>query len=155
RVALGPSENRLFGRSMSAMFRRSPHLPWGDAVHVTEADGARCVRSRHCPRPLFSGSWAGTFTYIMKELSMQIQRTAGWSLSRRLSLGRLAALAAAVCLAFPVRAFASELDLQIPALDTTYSVFGTPISGVSLLLLGLGVCVLGMAFGMTMFNQVK
>jgi K(+)-stimulated pyrophosphate-energized sodium pump len=67
--------------------------------------------------------------------------------------GALAAVA--VALAAPVAAFASELDLQIPVLDTSYTLFGTPVSGVALLMAGLGVCVLGMLFGLAMFNQVK
>jgi len=67
---------------------------------------------------------------------------------------------AAVCgamaaLAVPVAAWASELDLKIPVLDTSYTLFGTPVSGVTLLMAGLGVCVLGMLFGLAMFNQVK
>jgi K(+)-stimulated pyrophosphate-energized sodium pump len=66
------------------------------------------------------------------------------------------ALAAVVALlAVPVAAFASELDLKIPVLDTSYTFFGTPVSGVALLMTGLGVCVLGMLFGLAMFNQVK
>src|SRR5207247_2312358 len=67
--------------------------------------------------------------------------------------GVLAAVAAV--LMSPVAAFASELDLKIPALDTSYTLFGSSVSGVTLLMAGLGVCVLGMIFGLTMFNQVK
>ena len=52
-------------------------------------------------------------------------------------------------------AAASELDLEIPAIDTVYPLFGMSIPGRTLLLLGLLVCALGMAFGMMMFNQVK
>ena len=61
----------------------------------------------------------------------------------------------ATWLVAPARVFASELDLQIPVLDTSYQLFGNPVSGVALLLAGLGVCVLGMLFGLVMFNQVK
>ena len=64
----------------------------------------------------------------------------------------------AVCLAgvlAPAAAHASELDLQIPAIDTSYSLFGMPISGLTLLYIGLAVCLLGMGFGMAMFNKVK
>ena len=66
-----------------------------------------------------------------------------------------ASAAVAAVLALPARGFASELDLKIPVLDTTYTLFGNPVSGVTLLLLGLGVSVLGMLFGLAMFNQVK
>jgi K(+)-stimulated pyrophosphate-energized sodium pump len=67
--------------------------------------------------------------------------------------GAFAAVAAV--LVAPVAAFASELDLKIPVLDTSYTLFGTPVSGVTLLMAGIGVCVLGMMFGLAMFNQVK
>jgi K(+)-stimulated pyrophosphate-energized sodium pump len=67
----------------------------------------------------------------------------------------LGCAAAAAVMAAPTRVFASELDLQIPVLDTTYQLFGNPVSGVTLLVAGLGVCVLGMLFGLAMFNQVK
>jgi K(+)-stimulated pyrophosphate-energized sodium pump len=90
-----------------------------------------------------------------KESSMKMSRTAAHRLRNPgLTLAGLA-VAALAAAATPIAAFASELDLQIPALDTTYTLFGAPIAGRTLLLLGLGVCVLGMAFGMTMFNQVK
>jgi K(+)-stimulated pyrophosphate-energized sodium pump len=65
------------------------------------------------------------------------------------------AVAAIAAVAFPPRSFASELDLAIPVLDTTYNMFGTVVSGRMLLFIGIGICVLGMAFGMMMFNQVK
>jgi len=47
---------------------------------------------------------------------------------------------------WPAAARASELDLQLPQLDPHQR---------SLLFIGLGVCVLGMLFGLVMFNQVK
>ena len=86
---------------------------------------------------------------------MSMPRPAGFrprSLFPALAALAVSALALA---AAPLAAFASELDLQIPVLDTTYPLFGQTVSGQTLLLWGLGVCVLGMAFGMTMFNQVK
>ena len=86
---------------------------------------------------------------------MMTSRTVGSALRRLTLTLQGLAIAGLAALAFPLRACASELDLQIPALDTTYSLFGTPIAGHTLLLLGIGVCVLGMAFGLTMFNQVK
>jgi K(+)-stimulated pyrophosphate-energized sodium pump len=86
---------------------------------------------------------------------MKMSRTRGLSL-RSLSLPvRGLVIAGLAALAFPFRAFASELDLQIPAIDTSYHLFGAQITGHSLLLIGIGVCVLGMAFGLAMFNQVK
>src|SRR5574341_353739 len=83
---------------------------------------------------------------------MTMLRTVG-SFLRRCSLpGGAFALA---LLGLPLPALASELELEIPALDTTYHLFGASVSGMTLLLLGLGVCVLGMVFGLIMFRQVK
>jgi len=73
---------------------------------------------------------------------MTLFRTAGAAL-RRLTLTGLALLAAALV---PAAAHASELDLQLPTLDATQHQY---------LLVGLGVCVFGMLFGLIMFNQVK
>jgi len=74
---------------------------------------------------------------------MTLFRAAGDAL-RRLALPALvAALAAAV---LPAAAFASELDLNLPHLDPSQR---------QLLVIGLGVCVFGMLFGLVMFNQVK
>ncbi|HET6348139.1 MAG TPA: sodium-translocating pyrophosphatase [Candidatus Krumholzibacteria bacterium] len=64
----------------------------------------------------------------------------------------------AVCLMgmlAPVAAHASELDLQIPAIDTSYTLFGMNVSGLTLLYIGFAVCLLGMGFGLAMFNKVK
>ena len=87
---------------------------------------------------------------------MKMSRALGLALrtpNRIVLAGAFAAVAA--ILANPVAAFASELDLKIPALDTSYMLFGASVSGVTLLMAGLAVCVLGMIFGLSMFNQVK
>ena len=73
---------------------------------------------------------------------MNLFRTAGIAL-RKLTLPALLALAAGL---LPVVAFASELDLQLPTLDPSQR---------QLLMIGIGVCVAGMAFGLLMFTQVK
>src|SRR5262245_18934149 len=86
---------------------------------------------------------------------MNMSRTAGSTPRTSLLNAWIAALAVMAAVLAPGRAWASELDLKIPVLDTTYSLFGTPVSGVTLLLAGLGVCVLGMLFGLAMFRQVK
>ncbi len=59
-------------------------------------------------------------------------------------------------------ASASELDLVIPNLaDATYSIFGhdsifnQPITGNFLLLCGMGICLLGMIFGLWEFFSIK
>lgn len=51
---------------------------------------------------------------------------------------------------------ASELDLVIPSLTkATYSIFGLDFTGNSLLLWGMAVCLLGMAFGLWEFLRIK
>jgi len=74
---------------------------------------------------------------------MTLFRTAANALRRLAVPGLLALLAAAV---LPTLALASELDLQLPALDASQN---------QLLIGGIVVCLLGMGFGMLMFNQVK
>ncbi len=64
----------------------------------------------------------------------------------------LAGLAVAMAPAF---AWASELDLALPVIDTSYSFFGAVVSGRGLLYAGFGVCALGMLFGFAMFNRVR
>jgi K(+)-stimulated pyrophosphate-energized sodium pump len=79
------------------------------------------------------------------------------SVRGKLSSARCAWLGATFLLAAlaPAGAVASELDLAIPAIDTSYSLFGTTVSGFTLLAIGLFVCLLGMAFGLAMFTKVK
>jgi len=79
------------------------------------------------------------------------------SVRGKLPSARFAWLCATFLLAAlaPAGALASELDLAIPAIDTSYSLFGTPVTGFTLLTIGLFVCLLGMAFGMAMFSKVK
>jgi len=86
---------------------------------------------------------------------MNLKPAAGFIPRRFLPALATLAISALALAAAPLAALASELDLQIPAIDTQYQIFGQTVSGQTLLLLGIGVCVLGMAFGMTMFNQVK
>jgi K(+)-stimulated pyrophosphate-energized sodium pump len=78
---------------------------------------------------------------------------------KRLPRARAAGLvwlcAALMAVLAPAAAHASELDLQIPAIDTTYSLFGTPVSGLALLYIGLAVCLAGMGFGLAMYSRVK
>lgn len=53
-------------------------------------------------------------------------------------------------------AFASELDLVIPNLATAnYSIFGYNVTGNELLLGGMGICLLGMIFGLWEFFSIK
>ncbi len=77
---------------------------------------------------------------------MTKRRTAGSLFRRLLPRGGLLALLVGLAIALPVRAFASELDLELPTLDAAQR---------QMLLIGMGVCVAGMLFGLAMFNQVK
>ena len=87
---------------------------------------------------------------------MKMSRAAGPAPRTHQPTRWIAGLAALVAtLGLPTFAAASELDLRIPVLDTTYHLFGSSVSGGTLLLGGLGVCVIGMLFGLAMFNQVK
>jgi K(+)-stimulated pyrophosphate-energized sodium pump len=86
---------------------------------------------------------------------MRIQRTP--SGSPRTAPHRRPVLTAVLIALFalPVLAAASELDLNIPEMDTSYDFFGTTVSGFALLAGGLLVCVLGMGFGLAKYMQVK
>ncbi len=52
-------------------------------------------------------------------------------------------------------AFASEAELHIPELNSTYQLFGSSITGNGILQLGLGVALLGMLFAFFEFLKVK
>jgi len=76
---------------------------------------------------------------------MSILRTVNSAL-RRILEARTLVLVTLCSLLVPAAARASELDLQLPTLDPSQR---------QLLFIGLGVCVLGMLFGLMMFNRVK
>jgi len=86
---------------------------------------------------------------------MKITRAADRLLRRAMLPLWSLAVAAVAAVAFPAMSLASELDLAIPVLDTTYNLFGASVPGTTLLVIGLGICALGMGFGLLMFNQVK
>ena len=52
-------------------------------------------------------------------------------------------------------AFASEIDLKVPALDVGYNFWGFAITGSQILMYGIGICVLGMLFGLYEFVKIK
>ena len=56
---------------------------------------------------------------------------------------------------FSANAFASEIDLKVPSLDVVYNIFGWSVTGSELLLYGMGICILGMAFGVCEFLNIK
>jgi K(+)-stimulated pyrophosphate-energized sodium pump len=75
---------------------------------------------------------------------MNLFHTVGRALRRpMLPVTLTAALASSLVPAF---AFASELDLKLPTLDPAQR---------QLMFIGIAVCVVGMLFGLTMFNQVR
>ncbi len=65
----------------------------------------------------------------------------------------VAAAGALVALAGSARA--SELDLQIPPINTTYDLFGVPVTGLTIMYAGFAVCVLGALFGLAQYAAVK
>ena len=56
---------------------------------------------------------------------------------------------------FSANAFASEIDLKVPSLDVVYNIFGWSVTGSELVLYGMGICILGMAFGVCEFLNIK
>ncbi len=65
------------------------------------------------------------------------------------------ALAMLLTVAFATSAMASEIDLKVPSLDVAYNIFGWSVTGAQLLLYGMGICVLGMVFGLSEFCLIK
>lgn len=58
-------------------------------------------------------------------------------------------------LSFGSNALASEIDLKIPSLDVAYNIFGLSLTGSQILLYGLGVCLVGLLFGLGEFFGIK
>ena len=52
------------------------------------------------------------------------------------------------------QAHASEIDLKVPSLDVGYDIFGLSVTGSQILMYGLILCVLGMAFGFYEFFKI-
>ena len=74
----------------------------------------------------------------------------------RKRIGKAVLTAMAFVLSAVGTAGASELDLVIPSLaQATYSILGLEISGNGLLLAGMAICILGMAFGLWEFFRIK
>jgi K(+)-stimulated pyrophosphate-energized sodium pump len=65
----------------------------------------------------------------------------------------LLAAVALLCLACPTPSFASEASLQIPNLNQAQ--FFGHIGGRTLLMSGMGLCILGLIFGLVIFNHLK
>ncbi|MBE6452209.1 MAG: sodium-translocating pyrophosphatase [Alphaproteobacteria bacterium] len=65
------------------------------------------------------------------------------------------ALSALMSILFSAQAMASEIDLKVPSLDVAYNIYGWSVTGSELLLYGMGICILGMFFGLAAFLQIK
>lgn len=52
-------------------------------------------------------------------------------------------------------ASASEIDLHVPMLDVPFDLFGYTVTGSALLAVGMGICILGMLFGLCEFIRIK
>jgi K(+)-stimulated pyrophosphate-energized sodium pump len=75
--------------------------------------------------------------------------------SLRANAGLTLGLALAALASLSGVAQASEMDLQIPAINTTYTIFGAQVSGLSLMYGGFAICFLGALFGYVQFMAVK
>jgi K(+)-stimulated pyrophosphate-energized sodium pump len=101
------------------------------------------------PRNLINPVSGGFFMLISIVAAWQKAR----SFSSRLAAGlALALLSAATLLAAPGEEAGGEASLRLPDLS---SVTFLGIDGHRLLLFGIGICVLGLLFGMTIFNRLK
>ena len=71
-------------------------------------------------------------------------------------LGKIAFATLAVLFSFVSSSFASEMDLNIPFLSLAeYNFWGLKIDGETLLMGGMGICLLGMIFGLWEFFSIK
>ena len=56
---------------------------------------------------------------------------------------------------FVSKASASEIDLKITSLDVFYNIWGFSVTGSQILFYGLGVCLVGLLFGLGEFLGIK
>jgi K(+)-stimulated pyrophosphate-energized sodium pump len=55
-----------------------------------------------------------------------------------------------------VPVWAGEADINVPSMSAvTFNVFGTTVSGVMLMYIGLAVCAIGLIFGLIQYSQIK
>src|SRR4051812_23866208 len=87
-----------------------------------------------------------------KTVMRQSKKQSGWNSAIRVI--RMSSLLVAALGAQSV-AFASEAELHIPPLNTTYNLFGATVAGSTLLGWGMVVAFLGMIFGFVEFLRVK
>lgn len=70
-------------------------------------------------------------------------------------IGKTAQAVLLVMLAAMQGAAASEIDLNVPMLNVDYNLFGFATTGAQILTYGLGICVLGLIFGLYEFIKIK
>jgi K(+)-stimulated pyrophosphate-energized sodium pump len=70
-------------------------------------------------------------------------------------LSTLVLAALVTALLSPDLGFASEADLKMPDLNVAFNVFGSELSGIAILKLGLVIAALGILFGMVEFSRIK
>ena len=74
------------------------------------------------------------------------------------ALKRIGSFAAAMVMVLAAglsKAHASEIDLNVPSLDVGYNIFGYAVTGSQILAYGIGICILGMLFGLYEFFKIK
>ena len=75
---------------------------------------------------------------------------------RGVSCATLAGFGALAALFSPSNAFAGgDVNIRIPDLGVTFNLFGSTVSGPSLLWAGIVVCLLGLLFGFMEFSKIK
>ncbi len=70
-------------------------------------------------------------------------------------MSKMAGAVLLVMLASLQGAAASEIDLNVPMLNVPYNIFGIATNGAQILTYGLGICVLGLIFGLYEFIKIK
>ncbi|MEN9723040.1 MAG: hypothetical protein RJB38_1026 [Pseudomonadota bacterium] len=75
-----------------------------------------------------------------------------WKMLRKVSLS-LSVSVGAVLMAS--QALASEADLKLPELNTVFNLFGTEVTGTSILGWGMVIAALGLVFGLVEFMKIK
>src|SRR6185295_14332672 len=162
------AESRRRGRGAGEEWGRSPCAPGRDRLESADRDGLSLRRPQLRP---FAGwrTWAWTF---LRPATARLDDQPREPRTTRLSFGvrgnhmaaskhgratsrtllRLGGIATLLALASAAPAAASEAELILPDLG---SVSFLRLTGRALLMGGLGICVLGVLFGLMMYSQLK
>ncbi len=80
----------------------------------------------------------------------------GSPFSRLISSRLLSRLLFVTLALLPVLGFASDADIKLPVTENvSVNLFGATLTGGTILWIGIGVCLAGMAFGVVILNQLK